>query len=202
MKITRKIGFLTLLLTIGFSIQNCDDCNCPPVDFPFFDVNGIEVNHSTTPASGDAIGDPVTFANYIGISIKYIYTVVANQQPKKNQSNWDFSLMSSAYGCSCLYDGINGSKEEELEKVTIITLNDFDDDHLANDTINDLFVSSIGYLPIDEYLAKDNEKISNLYEDFRLEKAPVLNKNFKAKVIIELSTGEVYEAETVEQVIE
>ena len=110
--------------------------------------------------------------------------------------------MNSAYGCSCAYDGDSGSKEEQLEKVTIITLNDFDDDHLANDTINDLFVSNLNYLPIEDYIANNNDNIRDPYEGFRLEKAPVLNKNFKAKVIVELSTGEVYEAETTEQVIE
>jgi hypothetical protein len=197
-----KIALLTLLLTIGFTTQQCDNCSCPPVDFPFFDVYDIEVEHGTTPASGDAFGDPVTFANYIGINVKYLHTVVANQKFKQKQNNWNFSLMNSAYGCSCVPNGSNGSKEEKLEKVTIITLNDFDDNHLANDTINDLFVSGLEYLSIEEYLEKNDDNIRNTYENFNLQQAPVLNKSFKAKVIIELSTGEVYEAETVEQVIE
>ena len=195
MKITRKIAFLTLLLTIGFTTQQCDNCSCPPVDFPYFDIYDIELNHSAVYETGTTDGDPVTFANYIGLNIQYLYTVLANKKPK---NNWNFSLMSSAYGCSCAYDGWHGSKEEKLEKVTIITLNDFDDDHLANDTINDLFVSGLEYLSIEEFLEKSDENIRDAYLDFKLQKAPVLNKNFKAKIIIELSTGEVYEAETEE----
>lgn len=72
---------------------------------------------------------------------------------------------------------------------------------MANDTINSLFdgiFRGVRY-DLNEYLHEDPEYIMNINFDLKLKKAPELNNEFKVKLILELSTNEVYvlESETV-----
>ena len=82
-------------------------------------------------------------------------------------------------------------------------MNDFDSDHLANSNINDLFDyhgSMFNYLessmPLTQFL---DEQSGNIQEEdmvLSLKKAPVLNQEFKVKVVMELSTNEIHEVES------
>ncbi len=200
-----KTYILTLILAIGFTFQNCDpfgdDCDCPPFLGNYFDIRGIElINYKKR---GDCCADiiaeneEVYFSEYHGLTIDYIVEYHSNSYKQKNA--WNFSLMNTALACSCPENGWEGSKDEKLDLLTIITLNDFDDEHIANDTINDLFEARFHNQTIDlnEYLQQDTTLM--LFEDFglKLKKAPELNEEFKIKVIMELSTNETYEAESV-----
>jgi len=111
--------------------------------------------------------------------------------------------MPIANACSYI-PGTKGSKEEALVDFSIITLNDFDADHLANSNINDLFNYYGGYIsffdaipvPLTQFLDEQTGIIEEEDMVLELKKAPELNQEFKIKVVLELSTGEVYEYET------
>ncbi len=138
---------LTLLLAIGFSFPNCHrgddgfDCNCSPFEGDYFDVKGILeiVNYKERgTCCADALkeNDTVRFSDYDFLSIKF--DVDYHSSNLLRRRTWDFSLMNEALACSCLTSGWLGSKEEQLDSISIITLNDFDAEHLANRSINDL----------------------------------------------------------------
>lgn len=186
-----KVVLLTTLLTIGFTFQNCiPECNCSPIDTPFFDIKGIAISNMPSKAEVD-------FENYFGIYMSYQVDYITSVCEKKQ--DWGFSLMNTALACDCDFNGSQGSKNEKLDNVTVITLNDFDSEHLANDTINDLMQVRVGefnLVDLDQYLQQDSMLIPkvNLELGLMLKKAPELNKSFEVKIIVDLSTSETYEA--------
>jgi len=202
-RMRRKTFFLTLLLVTGFTFQNCDpfDCNCPPFSGGYFDIQGIDlINYKKRGNSSvDKLleNEEVKFSDYSGLTIDYIVEYHSNNCHQKK--TWDFSIMNSALACSCLENGWEGSKEEKINSLTILTLNDFDTEHRANDTINELL--DIGFhcetFDLNEYLLQDTSNIE--FEDLilKLKVAPELNNEFKVKVIMELSTNEIYESESI-----
>lgn len=192
----RKTIILTIGLSIGFALSNC--CDCPPY-LEFFDIQGVEVlNLKKREGSGiEALSEneQVSFSNYSSLIIDF---QVEYHSSNCNHNKWNFSLMNSALACSCNFDGESGSKEEKLNSLTILTLNDFDPDHLANDTINDLFDVSIfrEVIDLEAFIQQDTSLIEEESISLFLKKAPELNNEFKVKVILELSTNEKYEAES------
>ena len=105
-----------------------------------------------------------------------------------------FSLIPSAYSCSCILNGINGS-EEKLEDITIISKYDFDSLHLANDTINDLFTIDNYEMELDlvTFLETDSSAIRS--EDFylKLKQGPENPGPFQVEVTLKLDNGESYQ---------
>lgn len=206
-----KTILLTIALAIGFSFQNCDqsddfgDCICPPIIGNYFDINGILVKNLR--GNGGCCGriikenDEVKLSEYDALYLECIVDFYGNNC-NKNKSR-GFSLMNSALACSCQWDGELGSQEEKLNSLTILTLNDFDNEHLANDTINDLINidNHNGYINLNEYLLQDTSLMMYYEFEMRLTKAPVLNDTFQYKVIMELSTNEVYETESIPMII-
>ncbi len=186
-----KTIVLTILLAIGFTFQNCEiDCGCAPVEGNFFDIKGIEL-------SNIANDTEVAFEDYFGINLAYQVDFVVNNFKKSHQ--WDFSLMNTALACDCDFNGSQGSKNEKLDNLTVITLNDFDSEHLANDTINDLMqvrLQEFSFIHLNQYLQQDSGFIPKVNLELGLmpKKAPELNKEFKVKIIVNLSTEETYEA--------
>lgn len=197
-----KILLLTIFLTIGFTSQQCDSlvCNCPDIETPFFDVIGLNLEHLF--AGGADL--PIPFADYTGVLVVYDVDLIAQKSNNKCNQNswWSFSLMNTANACSCVGEGWQGSKEEKLEKITFITLNDFDENHMAGDTINDFLMTQTWDtgedVSIQNYLNTMEENIPWTAQKFFLSQAPTSGQKFKAKVIVELSTGEIYEAESSE----
>lgn len=212
-----KVVLLTIFLAIGFSFHNCSndyDCSdCTPIESEYFDIQGMNITTSKVGATEQQsseiqLNETVSFENFKMVSLIFSVNYIAQNWQKKNLPS--FSLMNTAYGCSCVYNGISGSKEEVLENITFITLNDFDNEHLTNDTINDLLKmrvsNSIGgkyySTEIEAYLLSDSTNIKEEWLQFELQKAPEINTEFKIKAIIELSTGEIYEAESLPIFIE
>ncbi len=86
--------------------------------------------------------------------------------------------------------------------MSIITINDFDTDHLAGSEIHDLLdYFGSAYEPgwdastLEEYLS--NQTGENLEREdvlLKLKKAPDSDTPFQVKITMELSTGEKYEA--------
>lgn len=195
-----KTILLTLYFFIGILIPSCEwvtepDCNCG--SYRFFNVTDLTVDPVTDFDSQTRIApsQQVTLAEFAGLYVDYVTDYHACLQQK---SSWSFNLMSPAYGCSCAL-GWEGSKDEELVNFTVSTINDFDDEHLAGSSINDLLQYEGSYfdestLPLVDFLA--DEQMDKLrYEDMRLSlsQAPVLDSVFQVKVHMELSTGEVYD---------
>lgn len=192
---------MTILLAIGLGFPNCDDCKCDPVEGEYFDVQGISrlVNYKKRgTCCADALkeGDAIKLSQYSGLSINLDVNYISNNM--KHQCKWDFSLINEALACECVYNGWLGSKEEKLDDLTIITLNDFDAEHMANDTINDLMTISKypDILDLNDFLSQDTALLDYESISVKLKKAPAANKEFKVKVIITLSTGEIYDAES------
>ncbi len=193
---------LVFALVVGLPLQMCspengDDCNCGPITGRYFDINGMELNNYKTVGTNSVslmvADEAVQYDDYAGLLVDYSVDYIS-----QSRSKWpSFSLIPSAYACSCVSDGDRGSKNEKLANLTVITLNDFDDDHLANDTINDLIVVKGFYYEgdqyLEDYLVSDTINIQFPGIQLLVDKKPALNENYKVKVIVELSTGEVYQ---------
>ncbi|MEM8891347.1 MAG: hypothetical protein AAGD28_25440 [Bacteroidota bacterium] len=199
--------FFTFLLGVGFMVPSCEftggpqisPCNCDR--YAYFDINGLQVDAYEDFSEGTVVDalDTLNLAQFGGIYVDYQVEYHANLE-KPAKSNWSFSLMNTAYACTCI-PGPLGSKREELVNFQILTLNDFDEDHKANDDINDLLQYQGNFLELDnstleDFLNNSDGKIESEDMLLALTKAPELNPELKLKVIMELSTGEIYEAET------
>lgn len=196
-----KTVLLTLILSIGFLLPSCDRdpdafCNCPEV-IPYFDIMDLKI-HNTEKVEDfsriiDSNQDSISSDRFEGIFLEYLVDY-------HSDINFNFSVMNSAFGCSCVGSGYKGSATEKIESFEIITLNDFDDDHPANTSINDLFIVSIettGQAPLslNDFLLDTSSFIKYEYLPLRITKTPQNNPDFHIKVILKLSTGEEYEVE-------
>ncbi len=195
-----QVAFL-FLFSIGFSFQNCkegfrDDCSCGPFLGDYFDINGLEIVsykvRGTNSVEPILSNETVSFSNLSSIALNFKVDYLAAH----NNSN-STSFFSTLNACTCAQSGRLGSKKERLSNLSIITLNDFDTAHLANDTINDLFdyVTYNKKQDLNTFLATDTLFIKNTGLEFSLKTAPQINKQIKFKAIIKLSNGEVYIAE-------
>lgn len=195
-----KIIGLTLILMTGFIIPSCDrNDDCANISASYFDVIGIDqVLFSNTSRILITPSETVAFDELGRIFIYYDADYHSIELPERD---WSFSLIPTAHACTPIV-GEKGSETEALVSLSITTLNDFDDDHLANSNINDLFDYHGSDLdpqneaiPLTQFV---DEQTGNLqYQDMilKLKKAPELNQEFKVKVAVELSTGEMYEFE-------
>ena len=193
---------LVFALVVGLPLQMCSpenggDCNCGPVVGRYFDINGMDLNNFKKTGDNSVAkmiaNEAVPYAEYAGLAVEYQVDYISQSRSKRPS----FSLISSAYACSCIGDGDYGSKYEKLSNITVITLNDFDETHAANDTINDIvlvksFLSEEdSYL--NDYLVNDTLNIRFPGIQLKVDRKPTLDENYKVKVIVELSTGETYQ---------
>ncbi|OAD91498.1 hypothetical protein A7A78_03115 [Aequorivita soesokkakensis] len=174
-----------------------DDCNCGPITGRYFDINGMELNNYKKVGENSVSlmveNEAVPYSDYSGLTVEYSVDYISQKRSK-----WpNFSLTPSAYACSCVGNGESGSKNEKLSNLTVITLNDFDETHRANDTIDDLILVKGYYSEVDEYLedylVNDTQNIQFEGIQLLVDRKPTLNENYKVKVVVELSTGEVYQ---------
>lgn len=194
---TARILCLTVLFSVGLGLPSCtDECSCPPVEGTYFSIQDISLwNYEQTsggPLKGVEVRDTVPMASYL-LDLRFETTYVSEHTHPQTAP---FSLINSAYACSCLYDGIEGAKET-VESLTLISLRDFDDQHHAGDTITSFF-------EVDHYGP------ANGVEDFfqqqlwqeqyflKLTKKPTSNEPLQLKLILILDNGLVLEAENEE----
>ena len=193
-----KTLLLTAILFVGFGIQSCEEdyCDCCTVGEyrGFFDIQDVQVSHwdSTKRPIDQAI---LRYEDYGFINMHFVVDYVVHQESR----GFDFSFMSSAYGCSPESPGVEGSKEEALESLQIITINDFDDEHKAGESINDLLEFNdirFGGAPVllESYLDSLTGNVPTEYFVLGLLKEPEIDKNFQVRAEMQLSTGEYYEA--------
>ncbi len=194
-----KISFLTVLFAIGFSLPSCSDdglnCNCPPIEGEYFDIKGIDFAHHSDTELCCLVIDEVAWQDYaLGLHFEVDY--YSDLVPKAPSIWSEFDLMSTAYGCSCLYNGISGT-EEMFEAVTIITQNDYNENYLAGDTITSIFqghTEGYGTFNLQEFI-EENEMIYAEDIWLTLLETPSLPHELELQVIIELNNGETYQRE-------
>lgn len=192
-----KTIFFTFLLCIGISFQYCtydDDCHCGDVK-KYFDVTGFQLWHIDEKDYTVPEQDTIQFSAYGGLQMYCESTYLSGTY----RSSWGLHMGNAAQACSCVDAGYAGSKNEKLENITVLTLNDFDDQHRANDTINDLLQidNQRGIvLPLKEYLEQNNTLMKSNKMRLIFQKSPELDKALKVRVTIKLSTGEVYTSDS------
>ena len=195
-----RIVLLTIYFFIGILVPSCEwvedpDCNCGSTRF--FNVMDLRVDPLMDFDSFTRIqaGEEVRLSEFAGYYVDYEVDYHACAQP---ESNWSLSTMSTAWACSCAV-GIDGSKNEELVEFTVRTVDDFDADHLAGSSINDLLQYRGNFWDQDDQPLVDflgEEQMGKMrFEDMRLglTKAPDLESQLQVEIRMELSTGEVYE---------
>ena len=183
---------LTGLFLIGINFYNCSNCECCFGEVPeFFDIQDVFVDHLGL--EGQLLGsDEIAFDEYgtisIGFEVEYLV--------QHSNYNSGFSLINSVYGCTPAQPGQLGSKEESIESFQVLTLNDFDDTHLAGESINDLLEITnlaIEPVPLEEFLTNFTENVPQEWFNLRLLNEPTLSKAFQVMVNVSLSTGENYQ---------
>lgn len=208
-----KIIGLIFFLMIGIGTPSCDkedaDCcggsgmnSCDGVVFQnYFDIEGIGILAYTDFIQRTEI-PPLATVTFDELDKVYIDYQVEYTTSVQSKNDWSFSLIPTANACSYV-PGTKGSKEQGIVDFSIITLNDFDAEHLANTSINDLFdYFGSNWQPLENSisLAQFLENQTGLIQEegmfLNLKKAPELEEEFKVKVVMKLSTGEVFEVES------
>lgn len=200
-----KIPLLTIILAIGVALPTCqveDDlnCSCPPVLGEYFDIQGFELfNYKKRDGASIAMiteNESISFSDFHGMLIQY---EAEYHSYNCTQKGWNFSLINSALACSCIENGFGGSKTEKLKNLTVITLNDFNEQYAANDTLNNLIVVKEYNYEIGQdlnlYLEQDTSLIRSEHLWLGLKESPTLEKEVRLKLILELSTEEIFEVE-------
>lgn len=202
---TSRHFLLVIFLFIGFNFQNCGDengigCECNTV--PFFDINGFELIHQEKNSDNFIMqinaNDSLSFSSYGFMELNFEVDYISYLRGKSNGFGLGFSTMSSAFGCSCLTSGFSGAKTEGLIDLTIITLNDYNENYLANDTINEIIEfyhdTDLGNPEtVDEFISQNSNLIKREFNLFRPTLEPTLSDKFQLKVSISLSNDEKYE---------
>lgn len=198
---TFRLFVLTILLTIGFGLPSCtDECSCPPVEGTYFSIQDISLwNYEQTsggPLKGVEINDTVRMADYL-LDLRFETIYVSGLLRPQSAP---FSLINSAYACSCLYDGVEGAKET-VESLAIVSLRDFDDQHLAGDTITSFFEVD-HYSPANGVEEFFQQQLWQEQYFLKLTKKPTSGEPLQLKLVLTLDNGLVLEAESEEVFIQ
>lgn len=193
-----RTTLFTILLVTGIGIQSCSDneCDCcTSGEYKgFFDIQDMQVKHWNTDFNTIESSE-IQFEEYGYINLHFIVDYIVHEP----NSAFNFSLINAAYGCTPVPPGQEGSKEEAITSLKIITVNDFDADHKAGESINDLLELTdifFGEAPIllTDYLSNTPENVPSEYFVLRILEEPTTSQDFQIKVTINLSTSEQYEA--------
>jgi hypothetical protein len=183
----RLLIILTIVLimigpTSCFLFYNCDDT------LHFFKIEGLEIT------------------NY-GKNGTLFYPI-----PTNSPTLWDSFYMSVAFQktfhASCRNSGgsnlfafecIQGGRGSlvGLDTIFVVTLNNYNNDFAANDTINNIVLTPSyfgGLSPMSEYIQKNKAGISNNDVYLRLNHSPSVDSStHQFKIIFILKNGEVFE---------
>lgn len=197
-----KAFFLTVMLTLGFVIPSCDPCDHDPVP-NYFDIEGLSMVNREGVAYNNNLpiedSSSVNFENYwftIDFDVSYYFG-----QTVKRESAFELNIINSALACRYHDKGYLGS-QEKIDSLTVTTLNDFDDTHLAGSNINDLLkiynINTQTMQDLNSYLGNNISYIKKVRMLFELKKKPAISSFFKARVVMKLKNGEEYTAENLE----
>ena len=186
-----KRTFLVLAFCGLFVIPECNPCRCPDISGEeFFDIEGIEIGHIRSSGGFIDTDQPIARSEYGGIALSLETEYVAHTVLPS------YSLFtSSAFACSCPDPGWLGAATESFESIVITTVNDFDEDIRAGDTITDLFLIryDLDTLSISEFLEADTGTVRQERYNMTLTADPQNDSlGFAAEVRVMLSNGESY----------
>lgn len=200
-----KSFLLTTIFTAGFIIPSCNwgvgSCgDLEPVP-NFFNIESMGVTNFEGEAFYSCCSKVIADSAFVELSkywmrmdfdVSYYFGQVL-EEPNRHGINF----MGSALACSPAPPGYNGS-QEKIESLTVITLNDFDDNHHAGDTINDLvdFHDFSARTSLNDFLSNNISFIKQEALFLQLKAAPTLNPYFKSRLVLKLTNGEEYSAET------
>ncbi|MGB0862537.1 MAG: hypothetical protein ACPG19_03105 [Saprospiraceae bacterium] len=188
-----KILLLTLLLSVGFGFSECNWCSCPDVDGSYYNLLGVDSFKHLSSNDVISSGMTVDFEDYCGLNLLFLHEFTFGQSDNMFSPFSNFSLINTAYGCSCNYNGYDGSLQS-IDAIHIITLNDFDSLHLANDTINEYFTTDYD-MPLDSFIVNVGKPETYRLPLFLTEQ-PALDSTFQVKMTVELDDGAVYSMES------
>lgn len=194
-----KTKFFTFILFIGVNVS-CyfwiDDCTGPEYDPSYFNIIGLEAGIYSDQWQRRFAEDTLMSSD---LHVFFDFQMEFFSFFKPQQAQPFLSFGNSAYACSPLPRGSGGSKTERFEKISIITLFDFNEKYKAQDTITEIVDFSLGGIenPSPYYFGNnlDLEAFGPypLLELANFSQTEVL-KPFQVKLIVKLNTGEEYEA--------
>ncbi|NJK96961.1 MAG: hypothetical protein HC905_20395 [Bacteroidales bacterium] len=134
----KKVLLIVLAYYALLILHSC--CNCGPYPIYIINWSDISLKNIDVEYDGESINLNPTNDTLIGD-----YGVLINFSYKLGSMRPKFDLMSQAFSCSCK-DGEYILKNK-VNRIELVTLNDYDSVHLANSNITEYFFS---------YLATDN----------------------------------------------
>lgn len=198
-----KVIFLLLLPFILEIAASCCRCDAP--------VKSSYVHCSFTTNNLNIING-ISSVSISGFISKDNYGIQLNVNRKEltcSAPTQSFSLMSSAYACSCA-PGFEFEATNTITSITVSTVNDFDATHLGGSDITSYF--EVNYLSevysLTDFIAVIKTKLyaldsfvaGNLSEfiaDLSLATAPILGTQHQFEVQIVLSDGQILSQQTI-----
>ncbi|MEQ9186177.1 MAG: hypothetical protein RLP15_00465 [Cryomorphaceae bacterium] len=166
----------------------CNPCKCTAIEDIYFDINDLEVGHTSTSGNYLDLEQPIQRDAYAGIGLSFETDYIV-------QSHLSASFANAAYACSCLEPGWAGSKHEAFESITITSTEAIGDQISAGDTVTQLFAIrwDLDTMDIAQFIALDTGNIAYEYYNLILKEFPSGEvESFEFDVRVALSTGEVY----------
>ena len=209
-----KLSLIILLFAGGIPISclkdSCDGTpECPPITGDYFDIVGVELYNHTYQINGDHISftGNLSFDDSLDLKGLVVDFDVNYVSTNTNVKCKGFNLfMNSAIACSCPENGSFGLKGKYLKELHVITINDFNDEFSANDTLNEIIYLNnyldyesysdgslySKYLTLQDFIENEHKlKSPRLY--MTMIEQPDSGEPFQVKVVVELLTGETYE---------
>ncbi len=197
----KRILPIFLLLLTGFGLYNCNICNCQPTRGSFFRFTAIDAFNYREVLDSSPVavpeGEVVSYQEYVlgmnGI-IDYYGNIKSREEP-----SWQFpSLISSAYACSCDFDGSQGMKER-INSLTFIARSNYNTQYNIGDTLNAIVTSYNGVdgLNVDDWLSQFSGPLYDYQYFFQLSEAPTDSAAAQQfEIILALNNGEVFRSTT------
>ena len=187
-----KRTFLLLLFSGVIFLPNCTRCRCPEIEDPYFDISNIQTGHISTMSGFVNLDKPIAKHEYAGIALSLEVEYLASM-------SFTNPFIHSAMACSCPEPGDLGAKNERFESIVVTTVNDFNQDIQAGDTITGLFSirADLDTTTIDAFIDGQEENIRTQWYELYLNAEPDNDTlGFEVEVQVTLSNGETYTKRT------
>ncbi len=193
MKKVFKISALALVCMAAIAIAACNPCDSSSVP-GYMDIKGFAPKNSNlTTLSNLNANDSILWSKF-GINFHFEVSFVADN----SMPHYDFSLFNRAYAKCTLPDPGNLGSKEKITNMHIITLLDYDSTHVANDTIDDLFMikNELREVDIPDFITIQGKIYGANTNYFEPTRQPTTARNAQFKIVMDLDSGEHYEGTT------
>lgn len=201
MKTIKTILFTVFFLFVSILLScmghEADMEGCGSVD-PYFEIQDLEASalkRTTGPspwAVADRSEDVYSHLFYIGVRLVSRYYSL----------NRTTGGGANLYALTCPQPRHGGSKEG-LDRLFVVTLNDYNENYAANDTVNDMVMYSDWYRydedlkPLDDYVEENKDGVKNESFLLKLAESPTEERSEQAfKIIYMLNNGARFETIT------